>query len=65
MYYADLTWSGATGTNVDVYRNSVKIVTTTNDGAHADKIGKTLVAYKYKVCNAGTNTCSNEATIVF
>ena len=28
----DLTWSGATTLNVDVYRNGVKLVTTSNDG---------------------------------
>src|SRR5207247_5914005 len=29
---ADLSWSGATSTNVDVYRNNVLITTTANDG---------------------------------
>jgi subtilisin family serine protease len=65
MYYADLTWSGATGADVDVYRDGKVFVTTTNDGAYADKIGKNLVGYTYQVCNAGTTTCSNVATIVF
>src|SRR5881398_3128990 len=36
---ADLTWSGATSNNVDVYRNGARIVTTTNDGFYTDKIG--------------------------
>lgn len=63
---ADLTWSGATGTNVDVYRNSVEITTTANDGAHTDVIGAVGGgSYIYKVCEADTNTCSNEATVTF
>jgi hypothetical protein len=66
LYYGDLGWSGATGTNVDVFRNGVKTATTVNDGLYADKIGKKVTGpYTYKVCEAGTSTCSNEATIVF
>ena len=63
---ANLTWSGASGSNVDVYRNSAKITTTTNDGAYADLIGtKGHGTYIYKVCAAGTATCSNNSTVVF
>ena len=65
IYYGDLTWSGAVGASVDVYRNGLKIITTANDGAHTDQIGKKLGSYTYKVCEAGTNTCSNEAPITF
>jgi hypothetical protein len=61
-----LTWSGATGTNVDVYRNSVKIITTANDGTHADQLAKNqLGTFTYKVCNVGTTTCSNDASITY
>jgi subtilisin len=63
---ADLTWSGATGTNVDVFRNGSKIVTTANDGAHTDDINsKGGGSYTYKVCEAGTSTCSNEVLVAF
>jgi hypothetical protein len=63
---ADLTWSGATGASVDVYRDGVKITTTANDGAHTDVIGKKGGgSYVYKVCDAGTTTCSNEAPVAF
>lgn len=60
--YADLTWSGAVSANVDIYRNGAKIVTTANDGAYTDKPPKVTTA-TYKVCEAGTNTCSNEVTV--
>jgi hypothetical protein len=63
---ANLTWSVASGSNVDVYRNSTKITTTTDDGTHTDNIGtKGSGTYTYKVCVAGTATCSNNSTVVF
>src|SRR4030095_16324472 len=61
-----LTWDGATSPNVDVYRNGVVIVTTANDGLHIDSTGDTGRArYTYQVCEAGTQTCSNEKTVSF
>jgi len=63
---ADLSWSGATSTNVDIYRNGVLIVTTANDGSHTDNINQRGAgSYTYKVCEAGTSTCSNDATVTF
>jgi hypothetical protein len=61
-----LTWSGATSTDIDVYRDGVVIVTTANDGSYTDSTGDTGRArYIYKVCEAGTMNCSNEATVTF
>jgi serine protease AprX len=61
-----LTWSGATSTNVDVNRDGVVIVTTANDGSYVDSTGDTGRArYTYKVCEAGTQTCSNNARARF
>jgi aqualysin 1 len=66
VMYADLTWAGAAGTHVDVYRNGTIVVTTDNDGAHTDKIGNVGgSSYTYRVCEAGTNSCSNSATVSF
>ncbi len=63
---ADLSWSGANATDVDVFRNAAKIATTANDGSYTDNIDKVGGgSYTYKVCEAGTTTCSNEATVVF
>jgi cytoskeletal protein RodZ len=62
----DLSWSGATSTNVDIYRNGVLIVTTANDGFYTDSIGaRGHATYTYQVCNAGTQTCSNQVTVTF
>jgi len=61
-----LTWSGATSTNLDVYRNGAVVVTTANDGSYTDSTGDTGRArYTYKVCEAGTNNCSNNARVTF
>jgi subtilisin family serine protease len=61
----NLSWSGATTASVDVWRNGVKATTTANDGAHTDSLGKGTGSYTYKVCEAGTTTCSNERTVTF
>ncbi|MBW3571773.1 MAG: PKD domain-containing protein [Gemmatimonadetes bacterium] len=66
IQHVDLAWLGVGSTSVDVYRNGAKIATTANDGAHTDNIGKSGGGtYTYRVCEAGTATCSNDATVVF
>jgi len=62
----DVTWSGATGTDVDIHRNNT-VITTANDGAFTDNIGvKGGGSYTYKVCEAGSSTaCSDSFPIVF
>jgi serine protease len=63
---ADLSWSGATTTNVDVYRNASLVATTVNDGTYTDHINqKGSGTFVYKLCEAGTNTCSNESVVTF
>ncbi|MGH7447512.1 MAG: chitinase N-terminal domain-containing protein, partial [Longimicrobiales bacterium] len=61
-----LTWSGATSTSVDVYRNGAVVTTTANDGAHTDNTGlRGGGSLVYRLCEAGTSTCSNEVTVNF
>ena len=61
-----LTWSGAISNQVDVFRNNVLIVTTANDGSYTDSTGDTGRArYTYRVCEAGTQTCSNNVRVTF
>ncbi|MEO5824882.1 MAG: S8 family serine peptidase [Gemmatimonadales bacterium] len=63
---ADLSWSGAASSSVDVFRANSKIATTTNDGAYTDNIGaKGSGSYTYQICEAGTTTCSNSVTVTF
>jgi len=63
----DLTWSGATSANIDVYRDGVVVATVPNSGAYTDHIGVRggNIRYIYKVCEAGTSNCSNEVTVRF
>jgi hypothetical protein len=61
-----LTWSGAISPNTDVYRDGVVIATVPNTGTYTDSTGTTGRArFAYKVCKAGTQTCSNEVTVKF
>ena len=49
---------------MDVYRDVGLIVTTLNDGFYTDNIDQRGVgSYTYQLCEAGTTTCSNEATV--
>ena len=62
----DLTWTGATGTNVDVYLGSTIVATPPNNGFYTHITGgKGPGTFFYKVCNTGTTTCSNVSTVVF
>ena len=63
---ADLTWSGATSTNVDVYRDGALRTTVSNTGSYTDHINKRGGgSYTYQVCEAGTSTCSDVVTASF
>src|SRR5438874_1728855 len=63
----DLSWSGATSANVDIYRNGVIIATVTSTpGSYTDNTGqKGRATFIYKVCEAGTQNCSNQVTVTF
>ncbi|HEX7336767.1 MAG TPA: PKD domain-containing protein, partial [Gemmatimonadales bacterium] len=64
--YMVLTWSGASGAMVDVYRNGALLKTTENDGKYTNtRTYSGAASYTYKVCQAGTTVCSNEAAVVF
>jgi len=66
VHYADLEWSGAGSSDVDIYRDGANIGPTANDGFYTDNIGnKGGGSYTYQVCESGTTTCSNEATVTF
>lgn len=62
---AVLWWSGAVLELVDVYRNGALLMTTPNDGRQADKLRRLTGTFTYVVCETGTATCSNEASITF
>ncbi len=62
----DLTWSGATSGDIAITRNGNDLATTNNDGAYTDNIDlRGNGSYTYKICEAGTATCSNEISVNF
>ena len=66
MQKVDLSWKGLTATSVDIYRNGAIVTTTANDGAMTDPIdNRGNGSYSYKVCAAGSTTCSNQVSVTF
>lgn len=64
--FVDLAWSGATTANVDIYRNGAVLLTTPNDGTHTDDLRrKGTGTFTYKVCEAGTQVCSDTLQVIF
>jgi hypothetical protein len=61
----DLSWSGATSSTVDIYRNGLFLVTKPNPSYTDNTNVKGPATFTYKVCNQGTQTCSNNATVTF
>jgi PKD repeat protein len=67
-----LSWTGATTSTVDLYRDGAVIArppnnTTTKSGSYTDNLNrKGSATYKYKVCAANSTTvCSAVVTVVF
>ena len=64
-HFVDLTWSGATSSNVEIRRNGVVRATTANDGAHTDNLNKAKGTFRYRVSHPGGTPISNEVTVTF
>jgi serine protease len=59
---ADLSWTGAASTNVDVFRDGALVATVANTGSYTHATSQVGGgSHVYRVCEAGTSTCSNEA----
>ena len=65
-HHVDLSWQGSASELMDIYRNGSRIAQVANFGSHTDMPGtKGSAFYSYQVCEAGTDTCSNEAFVEF
>ncbi|WP_194976670.1 S8 family peptidase [Aquiflexum lacus] len=67
---SDLSWSGATTAQVDIYRDGTKIATVNNStsgsNSYTDQTNnKGGGSLTYQVCEAGSNTCSSTVTLNF
>jgi subtilisin family serine protease len=60
----DLSWSGASTSSVDIYRNGTLSTTTSNDGTYTDSF-RTYGTFTYKVCDQSTDNCSTESSVTF
>jgi serine protease len=66
LWKVDLAWSGPSGATFDVYRDGVRIASGVQATTYTDTIDqKGPASHTYKVCAAGTSTCSNTATVRF
>jgi Subtilase family/Bacterial Ig domain/Fibronectin type III domain/Peptidase inhibitor I9 len=64
VQHVELVWSGAAG-SYDVFRDDVSIATVSSTG-YVDNLGvKGGGSYTYRVCVAGTTTCSNPVQVTF
>jgi len=64
--YADLTWSGATSTDIDVYLKGSLYATTENDGIfRTGLLGQGGGSATFQVCEAGTSICSNIVAVTW
>jgi PKD repeat protein len=61
---ASLSWEGAASSNMDIYRNGIKIATSAQGGSYTDHINERgKQTYTYQVCGEGAGICSNEVTV--
>jgi hypothetical protein len=60
-----LTWSGAKGSSVDVYRDGTgRMKNTENDGKYVNAFpAKRAATYVYKVCEKNSSTCSESVSV--
>jgi hypothetical protein len=62
----DLFWTGATSTNVDIYRDALLIATVPQTNSYTDSTGqKGNATFIYTVCEANTQNCSNQVSVRF
>lgn len=63
--YVDLTWSGSSASSFDVYRDGA-VVATVGGSGYTDNTGrKGGGSLQYKVCDAGTSTCTASITVSY
>ncbi|HYH27441.1 MAG TPA: choice-of-anchor B family protein, partial [Actinomycetota bacterium] len=66
MHTIDLSWEGATSSEIDVFRDGELVATVPNDGSHSDSTeNRGRATYTYRVCEAGTPACSDGVMVRF
>lgn len=62
---ADLAWSGAGTSRVDVYRNGVRLRSVMNNGSYQDNLRRATGTFTYRICEQNSTICSNESSVTF
>lgn len=63
-YIAELRWTGAEGSQVDVLVNGVKKLSTANDGSYNSGLGRRIPTRRtFRICETGGGRCSDEVSI--
>ena len=66
IHHVDLTWSGASTDNVDIFKDSVLLTTVPNPGFYTDNTEqKGGASYTYQLCEANSTVCSDPIDVVF
>jgi cytochrome c peroxidase len=62
----NLSWSGADGRGVDVFRSGTRVASNVTGSTYQDATGnKGSGTVSYRICLSGTSTCSNTVTLSF
>ncbi|MEZ4361050.1 MAG: S8 family serine peptidase [Kofleriaceae bacterium] len=64
-FAVDLTWAGAQGALVELYRNGLLVDIPNNDGAQRDQFRRYETSFTWKICEQFVDFCSNEVSVVF
>jgi hypothetical protein len=60
-WYADLSWSGAAGTEVTISRNGGAVIAVPNSGTYSELLGKHVSgSYLFEVCESGGGACAQD-----
>ncbi len=59
---ANINWTGASSSSVDIYINGSLNSTQSNDGSASFSVSKSAT-YTFQVCEAGSSTCTNQITL--
>lgn len=61
-YLVNLSWQGATSSEVDIYRDGFLVATVPNDGSYTDS-SRSHGTVSYKVCRVDSWVCSSDTTV--
>lgn len=63
--HVDLSWAGASGASIVIYRDGIQIAVTGNDGAFTDNLGERGRArsISYQICEASSSFCSKTVMV--